>query len=362
MKNRRLSTMNDVARLAGVSPATVARVLYEPEKVAPGRRVKVEAAITETGYRPNAVARGLRTSRSWKIGLIIVDGRLNPYFVNLSQAIRLEAMSQGYTVLTFQYGSAAEPVTDAVAQLIQNRVDAVIFSYALRPEDIAPLLEANIPVVQVEQEAIAGTDVVICAPQQGIHAAIAHLVELGHRRIAFMGGDPAMYDRPRVHGTTMEEERLAAFRASVRALGADSDPALEVLGRYFSATGEDPAVEGRAMMRRILDMENRPTAILASSDMLAAGILQVLLSEDLKVPRDFSIIGYDDSIASLLAPPLSSIGRPLDEIAKVAIQRAIAAIIDTSHRPTRNVFDTTLRIRQSTAPPSSNGIAFVDSL
>lgn len=351
MKDRRLSTMNDVARLAGVSPATVARVLYEPEKVAPGRRIKVEAALAETGYRPNAVARGLRTSRSWKIGLIIVDGRLNPYFVNLSQAIRLEAMSQGYTVLTFQYGSAAEPVTDAVAQLIQNRVDAVIFSYALRPEDITPLLEANIPVVQVEQEAIADTDVVICAPQHGIHAAIAHLVELGHRRIAFMGGDPASYNRPRVHGTTMEEERLAAFRAAVRALGADTDPALEVLGRYFSVTGEDPASEGRAMTSRILAMENRPTAILASSDMLAAGILQALSAADLKVPRDFSLIGYDDSVASLLTPPLSSIGRPLDDIAKASIDCAIAAIVDTPHRPVRHVFDTELHFRQSTASP-----------
>lgn len=353
MKDRRLSTMNDVARLAGVSPATVARVLYEPEKVAPARRAVVEAALVETGYRPNAVARGLRTSRSWKIGLIIVDGRLNPFFVNLSQAIRLEAMTQGYTVLTFQYGSATEPVTDSVANLIQNRVDAVIFAYALRPGDIEPLLEADIPVVQVEQEAISGTDVVICAPQKGIHAAISHLVELGHRRIAFMGGDPASYPRPRVHGMTMEEERLAAFRTSVQTLGADTDPALEVLGRYFSVTGDDPASEGRAMTRRILDMENRPTAILASSDMLAAGILQALWAEGLKVPEDFSLIGYDDSVASLLAPPLSSIGRPLDEIAKAAIDCAITAIIDKPHRTSRHVFDTALRFRQSTAPPSS---------
>lgn len=105
------------------------------------------------------------------------------------------------------------------------------------------------------------------------------------------------------------------------------------------------------MMHRILAMENRPTAILASSDMLAAGILQALSAEDLKVPRDFSLIGYDDSIASLLAPPLSSIGRPLDEIAKAAIDCAIAAIVDTPHRPARRVFDTALRQRLSTAPP-----------
>lgn len=167
-----------------------------------------------------------------------------------------------------------------------------------------------------------------------------------------MGGDPASYQRPRVHGSTMEEERLAAFRASVRALGADPDPALEVLGRYFPVTGEDPASEGRTMTRRILDMANRPTAILASSDMLAAGILQTLWAEGLKVPQDFSLIGYDDSIASLLAPPLSSIGRPLDEIAKAAIDCAIAAIVEKPHRPARHVFDTALRFRQSTAPPS----------
>ncbi|AEM40048.1 catabolite control protein A [Ketogulonicigenium vulgare] len=345
--------MGDVARLAGVSPATVARVLYEPEKVALARRQKVQAAIEATGYRPNVVARGLRTSRTWKIGLIIVDGRLNPYFVNLSQAIRLAAMAEGYTALTFQYGSANEPVADAVQQLILNRVDAVIFSYALRPEDIAPLTAANIPVVQVEQEAIAGTDAVMCDPAPGIRAAIAHLTALGHQRIAFMGGDPAAYARPRVHGTTMEEERLAAFRSAVRDLGADSDPSLEVLGRYFTLSGLDPSKEGRAMMQRILDMDQPPTAILASSDMLAAGILQVLNAAGKSVPGDFSVIGYDDSISSLLAPPVTSIGRPLQQIAKTTLDLAIAAITDADHRPMRRVFDTSLTVRASTAAPKS---------
>ncbi|ARO15831.1 LacI family transcriptional regulator (plasmid) [Ketogulonicigenium robustum] len=342
--------MGDVAKMAGVSPATVARVLYEPEKVGEARRAKVQAALDATGYKPNVVARGLRTSRSWKIGLIIVDGRLNPYFVNLSQAIRLEAMAQGYTVLTFQYGSVNEPVADSVAQLIQHRVDAVIFAYALRPEDIAPLQAANIPVVQVEQEAVGGTDVVICGPQAGISDAVAHLVALGHRRIAFMGGDPAAYLRPRVSGQTMEEERLSAFRAAVAQHGADADHSLEVLGRYFSTTGEDPAKEGRVMMQKILDMPAPPTAILASSDMLVAGILQVLSARGLRVPQDFSVIGFDDSIAPLLAPAVSSIGRPLGDVAKAAIACVMGAIDDSPHRPLRHVFPTELRLRDSTAP------------
>lgn len=354
MKERRLPTMGDVARLAEVSPATVARVLYAPEKVSTDKRDKVMAAVEATGYRTNVVARGLRQRRSWTIGLVTIDATFNPFFINLGQAIRLKALALGYSVISFQHGTQSEPISSAVAQMIELRADAVIFAYALQPEDLSPLLRAHIPVVQVEQEVMLGTDTILTDSQPGIDQAIRHLAELGHKRIAFMGGDPALYNRPRVVGPTMEEARLIAYRESIVKYGAESDPSLEVLGRYFAIAGGDPAREGREMMKRVLAMPNRPTAILASSDMLAAGILQTLAQNQISVPRDMSLIGFDDSVAPLLSPPISSIGRPLSEMARRAIEMAIHSIESPDeHRISREVVTTSLRCRSSTAPPAS---------
>ncbi len=349
MNKRRQPTMGDVARIAGVSPATVARVIYEPGKVGPDKCARVQAAIDETGYRPNVVARGLRTQRSWTIGLIIVDGSLNPFFVHLSHAIRVEALARGYTTLTFQHGTSPETASAAVAEMIQRQVDAVVFSYALRTDDIQPLLDKKIPVIQIEQEVVDRTDAVLTDPKPGIDEAIAHLCALGHHRIAFIGGDPVLYTRPPVHGSTMERDRLLAFHDAIARNGADPDPDLVVLGRYFGANRQDPASEGRAMMERLLALPNRPTAILASSDVLAAGVLQTLGAHGLSVPEDMSLIGFDDSVASLLTPPLHSITRPLDQMARKAIELVISTIENKDHTPQRILFPTSMFRRASTA-------------
>nr|WP_320144634.1 LacI family DNA-binding transcriptional regulator [uncultured Cohaesibacter sp.] len=345
-----LPTMGDVARHAGVSPATVARVLYEPEKVSLEKRTIVQEALKATGYRPNAAARGLRTQRSGTIGLVVVDGTLNPFFSQLSQAIRNEALERGYNVLMFQHGMKPEREAKAVTQLLQQRADAVIFAYGVNAEGMAPLLQAGIPVVQIEQEVCAGTDAVLIDPVVGINAAVEHLCTLGHERIAFIGGDPALYDRPRVHGTSMDEDRLDAFRAAVRKHGASEDGGLIRLGLYFTTTGDDPAQAGREMMHALLQAPRRPTAVLASGDILAAGALQALGEAGLSVPGDMSVIGFDNSIANLLNPPLSSIGRPLVDIGRCALDLVVNAINgqDNNSEPNRITFPTELVLRHST--------------
>ncbi len=348
-KNRHLSTMGDVARHAGVSPATVARVLYEPDKVGPEKQRRVREALKATGYRPNAVARGLRTKRSWTIGLIVVDGSLNPFFSQLSQAIRSEALARGYNVLMFQHGMKPEIEASAVVQLLQQRADAVIFSYGINASGLAPLLQAGVPVIQIEQEVCGGTDAVLIDPASGIDQAIDHLQALGHRRIAFIGGAPDRYNRARVHGTSMEEDRLAAFSAAIARHGLDDDPALIRLGLYFPLTGDDPASEGRKMMRDLLGIERRPTAVLASSDILAAGALQALGEAGLSVPDDMSLIGFDNSIANLLTPPLSSVGRPLQAMGLAAIDLVVEAIENPDRKVRTLVYQTELVVRRSTA-------------
>lgn len=350
MKNVRQATMGDVARAAGVSPATVARVLYEPDRVAGDKRQRVTAALEATGYRPNAVARGLRTQRSHTIGLLIVEGTLNPFFSQLSQAIRIEAMERGYTILLFQHGMKPEREAAAVAHLMQQRADAVIFSYAVTAEGMEPLVRAGIPIVQIEQEVRAGTHVVLIDPVPGIDAAVDHLVGLGHRGIAFIGGDPELYKRARVRGTSMEDDRLAAFRSAMARHDLPVPAHHLALGRYFTLSSDDPAAEGRRMMEGLLNLHPRPTAVLASGDVLAAGALQALTSAGLRVPDDMSVIGFDDSIANILAPPLASIGRPLDEMARQALNMAISATEGGTSGTGYARLPTRLVMRKSTGP------------
>lgn len=345
-----LPTMGDVARHAGVSPATVARVLYNAGTVSAEKKQRIEAALEATGYRPNIVARGLRTQRSWTIGMIVVDGTINPFFTQLTQAVRTEALDRGYNVLVYNHGMSAKREADAVSNLVQQRADAVIFSYGVAAENMTPLVEAGIPIVQVERDLTLDTHSVLIDPAPGIHEAIAHLASLGHQRIAYIGGDPKLYPRPRPHGSTMEEDRLEAYRRAMEANGLHVDEALIQLGLYFSPAGRPITDEGRKLTRQLMAQIDRPTAILAAGDTLAAGALQELSQIGMTVPKDVSVIGFDNSIADLLTPPLSSIGRPLQEMGISALDLAISAIGGVAMKKETIRFPTKLIIRASTGP------------
>lgn len=349
MRKSSLPTMGDVARHAGVSPATVARVLYKAGTVSADKKARIEAALEATGYRPNVVARGLRTQRSWTIGMIVVDGTINPFFTQLTQAVRTEALDRGYNVLVYNHGMSEKREADAVANLIQQRVDAVLFSYGVSVSNMKPLREAGIPIVQIERDLTLDTHSVLIDPAPGINEAVKHLVQAGHSRIAYIGGDPKLYPRPRPHGSTMEEDRLLAFRDAMNSSGIGVDETLIQLGYYFNPKGRPITGEGRRLTRLLLDLPQRPTAIFASGDTLAAGALQELQSEGLRVPTDMSVIGFDDSIADMLTPPLSSVGRPLQEMGVAALDLAIASIAEPDMELQNIRFPTHLVRRDSVA-------------
>lgn len=349
MRKSPLPTMGDVARHAGVSPATVARVLYKAGTVSADKQARIEAALEATGYRPNVVARGLRTQRSWTIGMIVVDGTINPFFTQLTQAVRTEALDRGYNVLVYNHGMSAKREADAIANLIQQRVDAVIFSYGVAAENMEPLREAGIPIVQIERALTHDTHSVLIDPAPGISEAVAHLAQVGHDRIAYIGGDPKLYPRPRPHGSTMEEDRLTAFRAAMLASEVEVDERLIQLGYYFNPAGRPITGEGRRLTRLLLELPQRPTAIFASGDTLAAGALQEMHQAGLRVPDDISVIGFDDSIADMLTPPLSSVGRPLQDMGTCALNMAIASISDPGTERNSIRFPTYLVKRQSVA-------------
>jgi DNA-binding LacI/PurR family transcriptional regulator len=353
MKPRK-ATMADVAREAGVSPATVARVLYANGYVVAEKRTIVEGALRKTGYRPNVMARGLRTSRSFTMGMVVSECRLNAFHPYVAHEVQIEALKHGYSVLTLN-NNHSDAVEDAgVQRFLDQHVDAIIFCGAVSPNNVRLTASAGIPTVQVEREVSRIGNKVLVDPQPGMNEAVAHLRELGHERIAYIGG---MLNERRVEKQTklsVEEHRERAFGIAMTGAGLSVSPELIQLGPYHVESSNRQT--GHVLMRRLLALENPPTAVITGSDLLAAGALQAIREENLMVPGDISVIGYDDTMAEVLTPPLTSIAQPIAELGRMAVTVALHAIGRANAKPRVETFRTKLVLRASTAQPRVRSI------
>lgn len=345
----RSATLMDVAREAGVSKATVARVLSASGYVGEETRQRVEAAVKSVGYRPNVMARGLRTQRSLTIGHLLIEITSNPFFAHVARAVEREALSNGYKTFLFNHNKNSEQERFGVERFIERQVDAVIFTYPVDAASIAMLRAAEMPVVQIERQRTPDTHAVLVDNVAGIEAAMAHLLQLGHRRIAFIGGDPALFPHPGVRARSLEEDRLHTYLDALRRAGIAIDQDLVRLGEYVRLEdGSD--VEGYGHAKALFALKDRPTAIIAGCDVLAGGILRAAYEAHLRVPDDLSLVGFDDTIAGQLTPRLTSVAQPMAELGLTAFQLALASIEDPDIAPRTVTLAPTLVIRDSTGP------------
>lgn len=343
----RASTLKDIAARSGVSTATVRRVLYRNGYVAEGTRRAVEAAIAETGYRVNVVARGLRQKRTLTIGHVVHSIVPNPFFAGVALGAEEEALAHGCTTLLFNVHGDPAQERAGIEALIERRVDAIIFTGALDAANVRLAQEAQVPVVQVERLTATPTHQVVVDNWVGVVAAIEHLIALGHRRIAFIGVDPdtrALSSTVRRH-PTIERERLAGYRDAVLGNGLSADDALIILGTYAIA-------DGLTASHRLLALPQPPSAIFAAADIIAAGVLQGLYAAGRRVPADVSIIGFDDTYAPYFAPPLTTVAQPMIEMGRMATRIAIEQLQANDANPTPRVerLATHLVVRASTGP------------
>ena len=229
MKSRKI-TMSDVAKKAGVAPATVARVIYGNGYVAADKRKIIEKALKDTGYRPNVMARALRTSRSNTLGLVVSEGRLNAFHPYIAHEVQLEALKHGYTVLTLNNNSDAEVERMGVQRFLDQHVDAIIFCAAVDAANVRLCNKARVPIVQIEREIAAVGSFVLVDPQPGMTEAISHLATLGHKCIAYIGGriDATVSEKP--NGQSVEALRLAAFERAMQEMNLTIDSNHILLG------------------------------------------------------------------------------------------------------------------------------------
>jgi DNA-binding LacI/PurR family transcriptional regulator len=333
-------TIRDVAQRAGVSTATVSRVLAGVGNPRPRTVAAVMAAARSVDYRPSGVARSLRMNRTRTIGLIVTDIQ-NPFFPELVQAADQAARGLGYSILL---GSAAYDEQRAMHYLdlmVDRRVDGMIIaSSQLSEASFRWLLGSPVPIVIANAEPAMAKPVTTITSDQsgGTRIAVSHLVELGHRRIAYVRG-PASYtaDVPRVEGF------LAACRAA--GLAEPDTPVLRGDGQFEG--GERAALE-------ILDGGYPVTGIACYNDVTAIGVMRAVHASGRRVPEDLSIVGCDDiAAASWVAPSLTTVAQQKAKMGRLAVERLIAALDDPEHAPPPEVvrLAMVLRVRESTGPP-----------
>jgi DNA-binding LacI/PurR family transcriptional regulator len=345
------TNIKDVAERAGVATATVARVLHNNGYVAETTRAKVMEAVNATGYQINAIARSLKRSRSNVIGHLLQSTVPNPFFVKVARGVEDYAQKHGYTTLTYNVQGDAEAERKGVETFLGWRVDAIIFTTPISAENVDRAMGAGIPVIQVERPRSDKGILLTVDNYAGAKDAMAHLISLGHRRIAYVGQRPGSQENR--FADYVEEERFGAYRDALKALGT-FDESLVAFGAAYTLSDMDAHGLGYKAINDWLDKGERPTAVFASSDLLAAGVLQATNEHGLQVPHDISVVGFDDTLAPFLAPELTTVYMPAHELGAAAAKLALDNIAGgAGATAVSERFKTHLVLRASTASKNS---------
>jgi LacI family transcriptional regulator len=335
-------TITDVARAANVHASTVSRVLNGRAELSllPETRERVIAAATRLGYRPSALARGLRLRRTFTLGMLVPD-ITNPVFPSIIKGVEGAAHTRGYHLILCNTDDSFEREASYLRVLREWRVDGILIaSSSTADSTIAELRREKVPFVLLNSASRASDDLAVVPDnRQGAAAAIEHLIQLGHRRIGLVAAPQ----------TTMAgQERLLAARATLRRHHLAHEDELVALADSFSeASGY------RAARRLLLDGET-PTALFCANDLIALGAIRFARESGMVVPDDLSVVGFNNIPQSeLFDPPLTTIHVPQEEMGVLAAAVLIDAL-EGKHLARRHVMlETELVVRGSSAPPPS---------
>jgi LacI family transcriptional regulator len=339
----RRPTINDVARLAQVSKKTASRVINRLPFVSPETRERVLAVIAELGYSPDPQARGLALRRSFVIGFIYNNP--NPqYVVNAQQGILDEAGKYGFELMVRPCDRANPAFLADMRGFIERQklFGVILFPRVSEDQALADLL-AQLGCHYVRVASVSLDDparMVVSHDGEGAFAAAGHLADLGHRQIAVITGPKSFRSA---------HERRRGFEEGLASRGLALEPRYVREGEYTFESGVARALS-------LLRMRQRPTAIFALNDEMAAGVYRAAHVLDLKVPGDLSVVGFDDApIATRLWPPLTTVLLPIREMGRLAVDRLMAqmpgATAETRHSAARRMTPS-LILRQSTSAPT----------
>lgn len=336
---RDLATIYDIANLAKVSPATVSRALSQPDLVSDATRKRIEAAVAKLGYVPNAAAKSLRTRRTGKL-LVTVPDVSNPFFAEIVKGVEEAAQSEGYAVLLGDTQNLPER-EESYAQILrrQEADGLIVLGHRLPPtaRELVDELGAAAPVVNgCEFSPDLGVPSVHIDNAAAARAAMEHLYELGHRRVAVVGGPES---------NPLHHQRLAGAREAARKRRS--------LGELIVESGDFSVESGYEAGGRLLALAKRPSAVFCFSDQMAMGVLAACRERGVSVPGDLSVVGFDDlRTTRYLSPALTTVAQPMRMIGSETV-RLLLAILSGKTAPASIELDFQLVSRDSTAAPRS---------
>jgi len=328
-------TIQDVARIARVSTATVSRALSNPGLVREATRKRVAEAVAATGYTMNEAARSLRLNRSGAL-LVMVPEIHNPFFSRIIGGMETVASEAGYGLLIANTGRDDASESRFYDYVRGNRADGLLLLDGAVPPDGGA--GAHMPPLIVVCERVPGAVVptVIVDNAAGAAAAVRHLAGLGHRDIGHVAGPD---------GNILTADRIEGYRRGLREAGLRDRP-------EWMFPGDFSLCAGVAAAERWLALARRPTALFTSNDEMAFGLISRLHGEGVGVPEDVSVIGFDDiEVSGLFVPGLTTIRQPREELGRRAVRLLLDIIAGDDVPPETVMLDTELVIRGSTAPP-----------
>lgn len=311
-------TIYDIAKEAGVSAATVSRVLTKSANVRPEKKEKVQALIEKYNFRPNALAKGLADTKSKVIGILSADVR-NPYYAELFVSCEQAAREAGYSVLLFNTLGEMDLEERMLEKLQAQRVDAII-QMGGRVDDLVSNLEyvelvnqvmSNVPVVVTGKLEGTACSMVRIDSMEAMDLLMDHLIGLGHERIAFVGGSMTVLST---------YEKLLRYKQVLKENNIPYDPELILEGSYNEKSGYE-------QMNRLFEKSIPVTAVVAVNDFAAAGIVRSIIEHGYRIPEDISLVSFDNTyIAELMIPRLTSIDYDYAEFGRKLVKTAVDEI------------------------------------
>ncbi|OPA75202.1 LacI family transcriptional regulator [Paenibacillus selenitireducens] len=329
-----MATIYDIAREAGVSIATVSKVMNQTGRISDKTRKHVLDIMKKSDYQPSVVASALTKKRTYTLGLLIPD-LANPFFAEVARSIEDSAQLLGYNLVISSTDNELSKEERYVNVLRQKRVDGIILATGARSDSIVKqLLKQKLPIAVIAREMPSFVvDTVLVDDFLGGYLATSHLIELGHRRIAVIAEDL---------GVMSSRERVRGYKQALEESGIAYEDRLVVVSPFHVQGGKETATE---LLRGPL----KPTAIFACNDLLAIGVVQAVREQGMSVPQDVSVVGFDNTLlATIIDPSLTTVAQPIQEMGRQIVQLITQEIDGSKPNKQRLVLLPELVIRNST--------------
>ena len=328
--------MRDIAKIAGVSSATVSRVINGSSAVRPATAERVRRVIDEFKFIPNGSATTLKYGRSSTYGLIIPD-ITNPFFPEFIQSFEGILAGTNHNMMMATTASYATSMQKTIHRMLVSQVEGIaLLASEIETEPVEAMMRNRVPLVTMDRRLVGkGLSDVSVDSTSGMKQAVEHLYRLRHRKIGYIGGSV---------GPTISDHRLSSFVGALEGFGLVAETQFIRAGNYRISGGE-------SAMAELLKLKNRPTAIITANDLTAIGALRVIHKNGLSVPGDFSIVGFDDiELSDIVFPPLTTLHLARCELAKMFVA-ALEAFDPDPYGPGKQYrVETALVVRNSTGP------------